>query len=107
MSLNYDVTKCRNLTATDRKNYCWPICSVMMMLGIKTLEGEQKLEFVHRLKLLESIHGFYYSEEKDGKEKSSFTEELLNRFEGITTNVVFETFPRFSKRLLTREKRAN
>ena len=104
MSLNYDITKCKGITESDRKDYLWPICSLMMVLGINELNAEKKLDFAHRLKLLESIKGYFYAIEKDGREQSAFTEELLNRFEGITTNVSFETFPRFSKRLLTREK---
>jgi hypothetical protein len=104
MSLNYDITKCKGVTDDDRKDYLWPICSVMMALGIDELTPDKKLEFAHRIKLFESVKGFFYSIEKDGRQESAFTEELLNRFEGITTNVSFETFPRFSKRLLTREK---
>ena len=105
MSLNYDITKCKEITENDRKDYLWPICSVMMCLGIDELTPEKKLEFAHRLKLLEALKGHFYSIDlEDGTTKSAFTEELLNRFEGITTNVSFETFPRFSKRLLTREK---
>ena len=104
MSLNYDLTKCKGITDDDRKDYLWPICSVMMALGIDELTPDKKLEFAHRIKLFESVKGFFYSIEKDGRQESAFTEELLNRFEGITTNVSFETFPRFSKRLLTREK---
>jgi len=105
MSLNYDITKCKGVTDDDRKDYLWPICSVMMALGIDELTPDKKLEFAHRIKLFESVRGFFYSIDlEDGTTKSAFTEELLNRFEGIRTNVSFETFPRFSKRLLTREK---
>lgn len=105
MSLNYDITKCK-LTDNDRKDYLWPICAVMMALGIDELTPDKKLEFAHRLKLYEAIKGSFYSIDlEDGTTKSALLDdELLNRFEGIRTNVSFETFPRFSKRLLTREK---
>lgn len=104
MSLNYDLTKCKGVTENDRKDYLWPICSVMMALGIDELTAEKKLEFSHRLKLIEAVNGgFFYSIDRDGKKESAFTEDLLNRFEGITTNVSFETFPKFAKRLKRRD----
>ena len=104
MSLNYDITKCKGVTDDDRKDYLWPICSVMMALGIDELTAEKKLEFAHRLKLIEAVNGgfFYAIDNEDGKQESAFTEELLNRFEGIRTNVSFETFPKFAKRLKRR-----
>ena len=104
MSLNYNITKCKGVTENDKKDYLWPVCSVMMAMGIDQLSPDKKLEFAHRIKLFESVKGFFYSIDKDGRQESAFTEELLNRFEGITTNVSFETFAKFSKRLLVREK---
>ncbi len=105
MSLNYDTTKCKGLTKDDRKDYMWPICAMMMVLGIDQLNGEKSKEFRHRLKLLEAVNGLYYSlENEDGTKRSAFTDELLGRFEGIKTNVSFESFSKFAKRQLGRKE---
>ena len=105
MSLNYDTTKCKGLTKDDRKDYTWPICSMMLITGIDQLDGEKKSkEFRHRLKLLEAVNGLYHAIEKEGKQESAFTDELLGRFEGIKTNVSFESFGKFAKRLLSRKE---
>ena len=104
MSLDYDLRKVKDSEKIDR-NYLFPVCSVMMALGIDELTEEKLKEFKHRLKLQEAIGGFYYSiEDEKGNKISAFTDEVLEEFKGIRTNVSWESWPKFCQKLKRREE---
>ena len=103
MSLNYNITKCKSLSDEEKKDFLFPICSVCMVVGVNKLDKETLPEFFHRLKLWEAVGGLYLSHNVNGQNVSAFTEELVNKFEGLETNVRHESFAKFSKRVLTRK----
>lgn len=104
MSLDYKLNNCENWEQLD-KNMIYPIVSTMFACGVSHLDDSTIPIYKNRLRLNETLLGFYFAKQNENEEMvSAITDETIHRFKGIKTNVSSVSKAKWIKQFVTHLK---